>query len=68
MILAPYRGTYWFVTITAYGRDFEPNVPEIDQVIQDFKLHNPQSPFLIGGSQPGDMVHQANKKALWMVR
>ena len=36
-LLTPYRGTYWFVTITAYGRDFEPNVPEIDKVIMEFQ-------------------------------
>ena len=36
-LLASYRGTYWFVTITAYERDFEPNVPEIDKVIRDFQ-------------------------------
>ena len=36
-LLKPYAGTYWFVTITPYGRDYEPNVPEIDKVIEDFK-------------------------------
>lgn len=30
-------GQYWFVTITPYGRDIEPNVPEKETVIKDFK-------------------------------
>ncbi len=33
--LAPY-GQYWFVTITPYGRDIEPNVPPKEQVMADF--------------------------------
>ena len=28
---------YWHVTITAYGKDIEPNVPYINKVIEDFK-------------------------------
>ena len=35
-ILRPY-GQYWFVTITPYGKDIEPNVPDKDKVIEDFK-------------------------------
>ncbi|MBR1385040.1 MAG: DUF1848 family protein, partial [Ruminococcus sp.] len=27
---------YWFVTITPYGRDIEPNVPPKEKVMQDF--------------------------------
>ena len=27
---------YWFVTITPYGKDIEPNVPPKEQVMQDF--------------------------------
>ena len=34
--LAPY-GQYWFVTITPYGKDFEPNVPDKEKVMADFK-------------------------------
>ena len=30
-------GQYWFVTITPYGRDIEPNVPGKEQVMEDFK-------------------------------
>ena len=30
-------GQYWFVTITPYGRDVEPNVPDKMQVMEDFK-------------------------------
>ena len=39
----PYRellekyGQYWFVTITPYGRDIEPNVPDKHQLIEDFR-------------------------------
>lgn len=35
-ILKPY-GQYWFVTITPYGKDIEPNVPDKKSVIEDFK-------------------------------
>ena len=27
---------YWFVTITPYGKDIEPNVPPKEQIMQDF--------------------------------
>ncbi len=30
-------GQYWFVTITPYGRDIEPNVKDKHQVLEDFK-------------------------------
>lgn len=30
-------GQYWFVTITPYGRDIEPNVPDKHQILDDFK-------------------------------
>lgn len=36
-ILKPY-GQYWFVTITPYGREIEPNVPDKKQVIDEFKI------------------------------
>jgi DNA repair photolyase len=36
-ILKPY-GQYWFVTITPYGRDIEPNVPDKQKVMEDFKM------------------------------
>ena len=35
-LLRPY-GMYWYVTITGYGRDIEPNVPDIPEVIETFK-------------------------------
>lgn len=35
-ILKPY-GQYWFVTITPYGKDIEPNVPDKQKVMDDFK-------------------------------
>lgn len=34
--LTPY-GQYWFVTITPYGKDIEPNVPETEKVMEDFQ-------------------------------
>ena len=30
-------GQYWFVTITPYGRDMEPNVPDKHRLLEDFK-------------------------------
>ena len=39
----PYRellrdyGQYWFVTITPYGRDIEPNVPDKRRLLEDFR-------------------------------
>lgn len=30
-------GQYWFVTVTAYGKDIEPNVPEKRRLLEDFK-------------------------------
>ena len=30
-------GQYWFVTITPYGRDIEPNVPDKRRLIENFK-------------------------------
>lgn len=30
-------GQYWFVTITPYGRDIEPGVPEKEKVLQEFR-------------------------------
>lgn len=35
-ILKPY-GQFWFVTITPYGKEIEPNVPDKRQIIEDFK-------------------------------
>lgn len=34
--LKPY-GQYWFVTITPYGKDIEPNVPDKENVIESFQ-------------------------------
>ena len=35
-VLKPY-GQYWFVTVTPYGKDIEPNVPSKEQVIETFQ-------------------------------
>ena len=35
-LLEPY-GQYWFVTITPYGPDIEPNVPPTEAVISSFR-------------------------------
>jgi len=35
-LLEPY-GQYWFVTITPYGRDIEPNVPDKRRLLDDFR-------------------------------
>lgn len=29
---------FWYVTITGFGKDLEPNVPFVDRVIEDFKV------------------------------
>lgn len=34
--LQPY-GQYWFVTITPYGKEIEPNVPDKEKVMESFK-------------------------------
>ncbi len=34
-LLKPY-GQYWFVTITPYGKEIEPNVPKKEKVMDDF--------------------------------
>ncbi len=34
--LKPY-GQFWYVSITGFDKDLEPNVPPIDKVIEDFK-------------------------------
>ena len=36
-LLQPY-GMYWYVTITPYGRDIEPNVPDKETVMEAFKV------------------------------
>ena len=35
-LLKPY-GMYWYVTITGFGRDIEPNVPDVSEVVETFK-------------------------------
>ncbi|MBQ8109248.1 MAG: DUF1848 domain-containing protein [Clostridia bacterium] len=35
-LLAPY-GQFWYVTITPYGRDTEPNVPEVSAALDSFR-------------------------------
>ena len=29
---------FWFITITPYGKEIEPNVPDKEKVIEDFKV------------------------------
>ena len=31
-------GQFWYVSITGFGKDLEPNVPPIDEVIESFKV------------------------------
>ena len=31
-------GQFWFVTLTPYGRDIEPNVPDKRRLLEDFKI------------------------------
>lgn len=37
MALLSDYGQYWFVTITPYGKDIEPNVPDKHQILSDFQ-------------------------------
>lgn len=47
-VLEPY-GQYWFVTITPYGKEIEPNVPDKEKVLEDFrKLSEIVGPDCIG--------------------
>ena len=55
--LAAY-GQYWFVTITPYGRELEPNVPPREQVIRDFRA-------LSGLVGPRAMVWRYDPILLW---
>jgi len=42
-------GQYWFVTITPYGRDIEPNVPDKHRLLDDFRRLSEQvGPRAIG--------------------
>ncbi len=42
-------GQFWYVSITGFGKDLEPNVPSIDQAIEDFKyLSNKVGKHAIG--------------------
>ncbi len=42
-------GQYWFVTITPYGRDIEPNVPDKHRLLDDFRWLSEQvGPRAIG--------------------
>lgn len=36
-LLAPYRGVFFYLTITPYGKDIEPGVKDEHQVIEDFE-------------------------------
>lgn len=38
MNLLEYYGQFWFVTITPYDKDIEPNVPDKKVVMEDFKI------------------------------
>ncbi len=42
-------GQYWYVTITPYGKDVEPNVPDKHQILEDFR----QLSVLAGPSSVG---------------
>lgn len=37
MVLLKNYGQYWYVTITPYGRDIEPNVPDKHKLFDDFR-------------------------------
>ena len=35
-------------------------------VAQNMRMHDPASPFLVGHSQPGDVIHEAKQES-WLV-
>ena len=35
-------------------------------VAQNIRMHDPASPFLVGHSQPGDVIHEAKQES-WLV-
>lgn len=56
--LKPY-GQYWFVTITPYGREIEPNVPDREKVMEDFrKLSEVVGIDSIGWRYDPILIHQ----------
>ena len=58
-LLQPY-GQYWFVTITPYGKEIEPGVPDKDEVIESFqKLSR-----MVGVDCNGCMAVSTYEKAL----
>ena len=48
-LLKPY-GMYWYVTITPYGKEIEPRVPEKEKVIEAFQKLQEKMPW------DGDMI------------
>lgn len=37
MDIPAFYGQYWFVTITPYGKEIEPHVPDKKIIMEDFK-------------------------------
>lgn len=51
-------GQYWYVTITPYGRDIEPNVPPAEEVITAFRALSQQvGPHRIGWRYDPILLH-----------
>ena len=74
-VLKPF-GQYWFVTITPYGKETEPWVPDKLDVLGSFKAlsdivgidsigwrYDPESPLLIGHLTPEDQVYKAKQES-----
>lgn len=51
-------GQYWYVTITPYGPDIEPNVPPFEQVMSDFRvLSDHLGPHRVGWRYDPILLH-----------
>jgi len=49
-------GQFWYVTITPYGKDIEPGVPDKSEVIESFKkASGVDIPYVIAPRRPGDI-------------
>lgn len=53
--------TFWYVTITPYSKNIEPNVPSKEKVQENMKNHFENSPLLIGNLNDDDEIIKAKQ-------
>lgn len=39
------------------------HITEFEKMAENMKKHNPMSPFLLGESMPGDVIHEAKQES-----